>query len=99
AAPPKRDWQGTALAAAAIALLILVLVILVGTVFPVLVHAVGGQTIEVTTRYYGRVVTPVAIVAVAMMGIGPLLGRATPTKSWLAVAAGAVAAATLLFRG
>ena len=95
AAPPGRDWQRRALAAAAVALLALVLVIGVGTVFPVLAHAVGGQTIEVTTRYYGRVVTPLAIAAVVLMGIGPLLGRHTPTTSWLAAGAAATVVAAL----
>jgi cytochrome c-type biogenesis protein CcmF len=79
-------------------LLALVLAILVGTVFPVLAHAFAGQTLAVTARYYARVATPLAVIALVLMGIGPAIGGAVWTRRWLAAGALGAIGAALLWR-
>jgi len=98
---PRLGAEELALGGAVIVLLGLVLVVLVGTVFPVVAQVFGGQTIAVTTRYYARVTTPLAVIALVLMGIGPAVGSfgARRPRRWIAAGALGLVGVALLWRG
>lgn len=47
--------------------------VLLGTIFPLLREAVGGGPTSVGAPYFNDIVVPIAIVVIALMGIGPLV--------------------------
>jgi cytochrome c-type biogenesis protein CcmF len=51
----------------------LAVTVLFGTTFPLLVEAVSGDRVSVGAPYFNRMVVPLALVLVLLMGIGPLL--------------------------
>ncbi len=53
--------------------LALTLAVLWGTMFPVLSEAVRGAKITVGSPYFNRITTPMGLILLALMGIGPLL--------------------------
>jgi len=53
----------------------LVVVIGFGTVFPVLARWLTGDRVVVTGRYFALVAAPLAIALLALLGVGPRLGR------------------------
>ncbi|MDR7481759.1 MAG: cytochrome c-type biogenesis CcmF C-terminal domain-containing protein, partial [Armatimonadota bacterium] len=78
-------------------------VVFVGTIFPALTEAIEGVKSNVGPPYFNRVMTPIAVGLLVLMGVGPLLPwrRASPEQlarnfAWPAAAAllgGAVLAA------
>jgi cytochrome c-type biogenesis protein CcmF len=91
--------QSMALAGGVVLLLAVAVVVAFGTVFPVLAHAVTGQTVDVTARYFATVVTPLAVAAVLLMGVAPSLRRRPGQRSqhigparWIVAGAAAVVA-------
>lgn len=74
--PPARPWSmsaGGAVTANNLLLVGLVVVIGFGTVFPVLARWLTGERIVVTGRYFALVATPLAVVLLALLGVGPRL--------------------------
>jgi cytochrome c-type biogenesis protein CcmF len=62
----------------------LALTVLLGTTFPLLVEALTGDRVSVGAPYFNRMVVPLALVLVLLMGIGPALpwgGRAAETRA------------------
>jgi len=53
--------------------------VLLGTIFPLLTEAIRGTKISVGTPYFNRVSTPLGMILLLLMGIGPLIawGRAS----------------------
>ncbi|HEY3248051.1 MAG TPA: heme lyase CcmF/NrfE family subunit [bacterium] len=47
--------------------------VLVGTIFPMLAEAVTGDRINVGPPYFNQAMTPVVVLLLAVMGVGPLL--------------------------
>lgn len=80
-AAPAIARQG-AVAANNLVLVGLVAVIGFGTVFPVLAHWVTGDAIVVTGRYFAVVATPLVLVVLALIGVGPTLrwGATAPSE-------------------
>jgi cytochrome c-type biogenesis protein CcmF len=99
--PPSRPAQPTvsrrrAIAANNLLLVGLIVVIGFGTVFPVAARWMTGDRVVVTGRYFAVVATPLAVVLVGLIGIGPRLrwGVTADLRRRLAPAAsGALAAA------
>ncbi|HEX5770390.1 MAG TPA: heme lyase CcmF/NrfE family subunit [Nocardioidaceae bacterium] len=62
----------------------LAVTVLFGTTFPLLVEAVTGDRVSVGAPYFNRMVVPLALVLVLLMGIGPALpwgGREAETRA------------------
>lgn len=53
--------------------------VFLGTVFPLLAEAIRGTKISVGTPYFNRVIVPLGLTLLLLMGVGPLIawGRAT----------------------
>lgn len=70
-------------------LVTLALVVFWGTFFPLISEAVTGTEASVGPPWFNRVVTPLALVLVALMTIGPMLAwrRVTPAGLWRSVRA------------
>ena len=51
----------------------IMLVTLVGTIFPIISGAFGGQAVTVGPSFYNKVVAPMGLLVVAMMACGPVL--------------------------
>ena len=49
-------------------------IILLGTLFPLLYQAAVGGQVTVGAPYFDRFATPIALMLLALMGVGPLLG-------------------------
>ena len=75
----------------------LALTVLIGTVFPLLAEAIGGQRLSVGAPYFDRITVPIILAILVLMGIGPLVpwGRADARSvGRRLLAPAAVAAAT-----
>ncbi len=55
-------------------LVAMTVVTLVGTIFPILSGAFGGQGVTVSGPFYNKVVLPMAVVLAGLMATGPILG-------------------------
>ena len=76
--PIGKQWSvatGGALTANNVLMVGLVMVIGFGTVFPVLARWLTGDRVVVTGRYFALVATPFAVAMLALLGVGPRLGR------------------------
>ncbi len=51
----------------------LAVTVLFGTTFPLLVEALNGDRVSVGAPYFNRMVVPLALVLVLLMGVGPML--------------------------
>ncbi|HEX6247861.1 MAG TPA: cytochrome c-type biogenesis CcmF C-terminal domain-containing protein [Nocardioidaceae bacterium] len=51
----------------------LAVTVLFGTTFPLLVEAMSGDRVSVGAPYFNRMVVPLALVLIVLMGVGPLL--------------------------
>ncbi len=51
----------------------LAVTVLFGTTFPLLIEAVSGEQVSVGAPYFNRMVVPLALAIVVLMGIGPVL--------------------------
>ncbi|MFD1659579.1 heme lyase CcmF/NrfE family subunit [Streptomyces caeni] len=51
----------------------LAVTVLLGTTFPLLVEAVSGDRVSVGAPYFNRMVVPLALAVVLLMGVGPVL--------------------------
>ena len=51
----------------------LAVTVLIGTVFPLLVEAVNGDRLSVGAPYFDRMVIPLALVMLILMGVGPMV--------------------------
>ncbi|SDY66194.1 cytochrome c-type biogenesis protein CcmF [Modestobacter sp. DSM 44400] len=51
----------------------LALTVLIGTVFPLLAEAIGGQRLSVGAPYFNRITVPLILAILVLMGIGPLV--------------------------
>ncbi len=70
-------------------LVALALVVFWGTFFPLISEAITGTEASVGPPWFNRVVTPLALVLVALMSIGPMLAwrRVSPAGLWRVVRA------------
>jgi len=48
-------------------------IVLIGTIFPLITDAVGGQKVTVSANFYNKVIAPLGLLLVALMSVGPLL--------------------------
>jgi len=66
-----------------------------GTFFPLISEAVTGESSSLAAPWFDRYATPLAIILVLFMGIGPLVAwrRVTPAGLWRAIAVPLVATA------
>ncbi len=51
----------------------LAVTVLFGTTFPLLIEAISGEQVSVGAPYFNRMVVPLALAIVVLMGIGPVL--------------------------
>ncbi|UCG75600.1 MAG: heme lyase CcmF/NrfE family subunit [Gemmatimonadota bacterium] len=79
--------------------------VLLGTVFPLVVEALRSERISVGPPYFDMVFTPLALILLFLMGVGPALPwrRATPDKLkrtfWVPLALGAATVAIIFLLG
>ena len=52
----------------------MMLATLMGTLFPLISHAIAGQEVTVGPAFYNKVVAPMGMLLIALMSIGPMLG-------------------------
>lgn len=76
--------------------------VFLGTIFPILSEAVTGEKILVGPPYFNRVNTPIALVLVLLMGVGPLISwrkasRENLFKNFFVPTVAAVVTGILLF--
>ncbi|HWP35850.1 MAG TPA: heme lyase CcmF/NrfE family subunit, partial [Thermodesulfobacteriota bacterium] len=76
--------------------------VFLGTVFPLLAEAVAGVKVSVGAPYFNRVTTPLFLVLVFLMGVGPLVAWRKASldnlrRNFLGPAAGALAVGFALF--
>ncbi|GAA4431269.1 cytochrome c-type biogenesis CcmF C-terminal domain-containing protein [Georgenia halophila] len=71
-APPVLS-RGGALQANRVLLVLVTAVVLVGSCLPAVIDAVAGDRVSVGPPWYARTLTPVAVVLLALMAVGPLL--------------------------
>ena len=58
-------------------------VILLGTLFPLVVEAINGDQLAVGRPYFDRMLLPIGVALLLVMGIAPLLTwRSTDTQVW-----------------
>jgi cytochrome c-type biogenesis protein CcmF len=60
--------------AANILLVTMTVLTTLGTMFPAITRAIGGQSLTVSQSFYNRAVLPLALVLVAVMALAPVLG-------------------------
>ncbi len=86
-----------AFVAANILLVLMMAASLVGTIFPLIRPLFTAKPIMLDEHFYNKIVLPLALVLVALMGFGPLLGpkgwRGSPRRLIVPVVAAALAAA------
>ncbi len=77
------------------------LTVLIGTVFPLVVEAIGNKQISVGRPYFDRMAIPVGIALLFLMGLGPALpwGRATGKQLRRALLPPLIGAAVLTIVG
>jgi cytochrome c-type biogenesis protein CcmF len=63
----------TAIRAQTVLLSLITACVFLGTVFPVLVQAVGGDQLTVGAPWFNRTLAPLALATVALMALGPLV--------------------------
>jgi cytochrome c-type biogenesis protein CcmF len=80
-------------------------IVLLGTVFPLVVEAVNGDQIAVGRPYFDRMLMPIGIALLFLMGVSPMLtwratsGRVLEQRTLGPAAAGAAAMAVAAFSG
>nr|WP_055501538.1 cytochrome c-type biogenesis CcmF C-terminal domain-containing protein [Nonomuraea pusilla] len=74
----------TFLLAAGALLVALAFTVLLGTLFPLLVQAVGGERVSVGPPYYDRMTVPLALALLTAMAVAPLTGWRGPGARALA---------------
>lgn len=80
-----------------LALLVGAAVVLIGTVFPILAEAATGDRINVGPPYFNQAMTPVVVLLLVLMGVGPLLPwRSVRTAEFGRIIASPAALALLL---
>jgi cytochrome c-type biogenesis protein CcmF len=86
-----------AFVAANMLLLLMMLATLVGTIFPLIRPFFTDEPITLDEHFYNKIVLPMALVLVALMGVGPLLGpngwRGSPRRLIVPILAAVLAAA------
>jgi cytochrome c-type biogenesis protein CcmF len=76
---PEHELQGLvgregAFLAANVLLVGMMLATLVGTLFPLISHAIAGREVTVGPAFYNKVVAPMGLLLIALMSVGPMLG-------------------------
>jgi len=59
-------------------LLIIMLITLLGTIFPLLSQIIMGRSVQVGPPFYNKVVVPMSLLLVGLMGVAPLLSYGKP---------------------
>ncbi len=70
-------------------LTVFALAVLLGTLYPIVLEAFGGERVSVGTPYFNRITIPVAFLLLLAMGIGPVTPyrHARPAVVWERIAA------------
>lgn len=76
--------RAMALHAQAVLLVVVVVVVTAGTLVPVLVRATRSAEVTVGPAYFNRAAVPVALIAVLLMGVAPLLRPGRPLRQFVA---------------
>ncbi len=64
-------------------LLTITLVVLIGTIYPLVVEALTNQQVTVGGPYFDRTVTPVFLLLLFLVGVGPLLPWRRGSAAWI----------------